>query len=117
MKIYITGPMTGYEELNFPRFEEVTLDLRASGFEVVSPHEIKDSGTYDLCLIADLKEMLSCDALVTIEGWAYSRGARLEVCTAIQVGIPIIDYREIQLEVVDTTTILEDRWSHQKMMR
>ena len=45
MKIYIAGPMSGYEDLNYPAFAQTAAVLRNAGHEVVSPAELNpDSG-------------------------------------------------------------------------
>lgn len=39
MRMYLSGPMTGIENYNFPEFFRIARLLRAQGFEVVSPAE------------------------------------------------------------------------------
>ena len=39
-RVYLSGPMSGIKDSNFPAFLEWAARLRADGFEVVSPHEI-----------------------------------------------------------------------------
>lgn len=95
MKLYLSGPMTGIEKLNFPHFENCSNALRILGHKVVSPHEIEDAGTWDSCLKADLTQMLGCDAIVVLDGWEASRGARLEVTTAINVGMEFYRYADV----------------------
>jgi hypothetical protein len=41
MIIYISGPMTGYPDLNFPAFHLAASVLRSEGFTVISPAEIE----------------------------------------------------------------------------
>ena len=36
-RIYLSGPMSGLPELNFPAFHAEAARLRALGFEVVNP--------------------------------------------------------------------------------
>ncbi|MBT9158943.1 MAG: hypothetical protein DDT26_00192 [Dehalococcoidia bacterium] len=40
MRIYISGPMTGLHDLNFPAFRDAAAKLRAIGYEVVNPAEL-----------------------------------------------------------------------------
>jgi hypothetical protein len=40
MKLYISGPMTGIPDYNYPLFEEVVQAFRDQGVKVFSPHEI-----------------------------------------------------------------------------
>lgn len=37
MKIYIAGPMTGYEKFNFPEFDKWAAVYRHKGYEVFNP--------------------------------------------------------------------------------
>ena len=40
-------------------------------------------------LRADISELLSCDALLLLDGWQRSPGARLEVEVALQCGLTV----------------------------
>jgi nucleoside 2-deoxyribosyltransferase len=94
VKLYVSGPMTGYEDLNRPAFYAGAKTLRELGFEVVSPAEIADGETWDDCLKADIAQMVTCDAVVTLYGWQASRGARMETAVAILLGIPVVPIEE-----------------------
>lgn len=110
-KVYIAGPMTGLPQFNIPAFVSATERLRAAGFEVVSPVE-RDSDAVreaalaspdgkltndsiagetwgqilarDVAIVAD-----EVDGVVVLPGWNRSRGARLEVTTALLCNKPI----------------------------
>lgn len=92
-RIYIAGPMTGYPELNHPAFHAAAAKLRAKGFEVVNPAEINPVDTsldWAGCMRNDIRELVSCDAIATLDKWWESRGAKLEVCLASDLGIKIL---------------------------
>lgn len=91
---YLSGPMSGYPELNFPAFERAAAWLRFTyKTETLSAHEIKHpEGTteWDKFLALDLQWMLrTCDAIVLMEGWPQSKGARLELSTAMALDWPV----------------------------
>lgn len=78
-KIYIAGPMSGYTEHNFPAFEQAAKELRAKGYQVVSPHEIEnDQNDWYQCMRDDIKQLVDCDTIYLLDGWWTSRGATLE---------------------------------------
>lgn len=103
MKLYLSGPMTGIPEKNKPEFDRCSEALRNMGHEVVVPEPVEnaDPGTndYDSCLRQDLIDMLGCEAVITLEGWHNSRGARLEVSTAIQVGMRVANFSQFMRRV------------------
>lgn len=80
--VYISGPMRGYPEHNYPAFDEAAEKLRARGYAVVNPAENFD-GRRDLepstYLREDLRQMAEgCNAIYLLAGWQNSTGARLE---------------------------------------
>ncbi len=97
MRVYVSGPMTGIKDHNFPAFNEAAGRLRARGHEVVNPVDINpDPGTpWEICLRADLIEMLKCDTIALLPGWQNSRGAQFEQYVAHRVGIRIVHIEEL----------------------
>ena len=96
-RVYIAGPMTGLPDFNYPAFHEAAAKLRAMGYEVVNPAE-NDRDTNDpweVFLREALQKMLTCDAVALLQGWALSRGARLEVHVANAIGMRVAFMHEI----------------------
>lgn len=96
-RFYLSGPMTGYAEWNFPAFTAAAKSLRAKGLDVLPAHEIphdEPDGVvgalpWAVYLRDDLRELLNCDALILLRGWPTSSGARLELQTALALGMPV----------------------------
>lgn len=90
-KLYIAGPMTGYPECNYPTFHLAAESLRKAGFEVVNPAEVHiDERHHYVDLIReDLKVMLDCHGIATLENWWESTGARNEVQVAGMLKMPV----------------------------
>ena len=105
-RIYIAGPMTGLPEHNFPAFAAAAEELRAEGWEVLSPAEMqtaeqmqavrdlgpayKFSPTYCACMRRDILVVLDCDAIYLLPGWEQSSGARVEEAVARAVGLDVL---------------------------
>lgn len=90
MRIYLSGPMTGLPELNFPAFHEAAARLRAEGLEVVNPAELSVGvSDWEACMRADIKALCDCDAIVLLPGWESSKGAHLELHIAHRLGMGV----------------------------
>lgn len=91
MKIYIAGPMSGLPELNFPAFHAEAARLRALGYEVVNPAEINSdpNAGWLACMRADIRELVTCDAVALLSGWSKSRGANIEYDLAVRLGLVV----------------------------
>lgn len=113
MKIYIAGPMTGYDQWNFPAFFKLEESLRKLGYQVINPAH-NDGTTLELALESageperpnnswawymrrDLPYLLECDAICVLPGWQESKGASLEVHVAKAIGLPIYVFQEDKL--------------------
>lgn len=94
-KIYISGGMRGYPELNFPLFNKVAELWRSRGYEVLNPAEnfggSKDV-PYDVCIKRDIEQLKEeCYAIALLPAWEASEGARLELQTALDGHYKIYD--------------------------
>jgi nucleoside 2-deoxyribosyltransferase len=101
-KVYIAGPMRGFEDFNYKAFNDAAWDLHEKGYTVISPvtidieegitkGEMEDRTTQEW-MKRDLPMMLECDAVVTLPKWAFSEGAMIECQVAMLVGMPIYQY-------------------------
>lgn len=101
-RFYIAGPMTGLPEYNYPAFEEAASRLRRRGRDVVSPHELYDelpeergSLPWWEYLQRGIEALTSCTDIIMLDGWAKSRGARLEHHVALGLGMAVYTYRQV----------------------
>jgi hypothetical protein len=109
--------MRGIEHFNFPAFHEAARELRALGVGVWSPAERDEhdptipsnetlealgydwsegTQTFAYYMAHDLKAVCECDAVVVLPGWEASRGARLEVHVAREVGHPVYSFPDLE---------------------
>jgi nucleoside 2-deoxyribosyltransferase len=110
--LYLSGPMRGIAEFNFPAFKEAATRLRLHGHKVLSPAEKDEqvgfvtdgmTGNEDLAALGfDLHAALAwdcaaiatpdCIGVVCLEGWQRSSGCRAEVALALALGKPVWEY-------------------------
>lgn len=107
MRVYISGPMRGYAQFNFPRFDAVSQLLRNSGVVVFNPSENDqveypdihqwegfESGDTAKCprfnletsLRWDFARILEANGIVMLPGWERSSGAAAERYVAEATG-------------------------------
>lgn len=90
MRIYISGPMTGLPDLNFPAFHAAAFRLRAAGFAVVNPAELNPGSTdWHECMRADIRALCDCQGIALLDGWMDRSGAHLEVHIAHRLGMAV----------------------------
>ena len=113
MKVYLSGPMRGYPNFNFPAFDDAAERLATLGIQVFNPaaHDRQiypdieqwdgfATGDPAQCpqfnlpqsLAWDFQMILDSDAIVLLPGWAQSSGARAERFVAECVGKAVLYY-------------------------
>lgn len=105
MKLYLAGPMSGIEALNFPAFHAEAARLRALGHEVANPAEINIDPTagWAACMRADIAQLVTCDGVALLPGWQASKGARLEEHIATTLGMASVMAAWLTAPVNSTT--------------
>jgi hypothetical protein len=93
-RVYVSGPMTGYDEYNFPAFAEAAKGLRELGYAVCSPAETDQFlglgvMTHAQYLRFDFARVLEADFLVALDGWERSMGAISEILMAVRMGTKV----------------------------
>jgi hypothetical protein len=110
-QVYLSGPMRGYEEFNFPAFISAAKELRAKGYKVYDPAEQELEHGFDpkTGLYADdrqvtIRELILedlvwicqfADKVVVLPGWENSKGAQAEVACARAVGVEVIEFGQV----------------------
>lgn len=127
--IYLAGPMQGYPQFNFPRFNAVAQALRANGHKVFNPAEkdierhagtdiskgntsgslaeVKSKHGFSLrqALSEDMEYICKeADTIALLPGWEKSNGAMAEHRTAVALlseGMEIIYFTEEMCQAME----------------
>lgn len=91
-KVYISGPMTGHKDNNYPAFFEAEERLKKMGFDVINParNTPPEPATWEAFMRMAIKQVCDADAVVMLDGWRKSIGATTEVSIADVINIPVI---------------------------
>jgi hypothetical protein len=98
---YLSGPMSGIEEYNYPAFTDAARMLRDSGVKIESPHENEWPVTSDVMTEAQLWEAMMwvaeaqlgrCQGVILMPGWCHSSGALRELGWAKERKLPVYFY-------------------------
>lgn len=98
-KIYVAGPMRGYENYNFDAFDATEKRLTEEGYIVINPASmdrfyegwgqyvpddfVVDDAFIYRCMRRDLDAVFDVDAVYMLLGWEDSEGARCEHSLAV----------------------------------
>jgi nucleoside 2-deoxyribosyltransferase len=103
--VYLSGPMTGLPDNNFPTFHAAAHTLRKIGYQVINPAEfntdvngLDESSAWIKFMQADIKALVDCEAIVMLPAWAESRGATLERYIAVGLSMRIMTLTDAILE-------------------
>lgn len=96
--VYISGPMTGLPECNYPAFNEAAEKLRRNGHDVINPAVtgILDTAhlekpTWHDFMISAINRMRTATAIVQLPGHEHSAGARMESIAAEYMGLERVE--------------------------
>lgn len=89
--LYLCGPMSGLPDFNYPAFHLAAARLRALGYQVTNPAEngLPKDAPWTQHMRADIKALVECDGLALLPGHEHSKGARVEIELALNLGITV----------------------------
>ncbi len=90
-RIYISGPISGMPDENWPAFAKAEAAIIAAGNMAVNPHSLPHD--HDLTWPSYMREaivaLMSCDEVYALPGCGLSQGANIELLIASALGMPI----------------------------
>ena len=115
--VAIAGPMTGYENWNYPAFHRAEERLRElyPDDTIINPAAEFNGNTTltrEVYLRRAIENVLKADRLLTLDGWVNSVGACTEVLVAQQIGIEV--YHTPTMECDDAAW---DMWAVGRSLR
>lgn len=89
--LYLAGPMSGLPAYNYPAFDSAAAKLRRAGFEVLNPaeNEAPEGREWAGWMRLSIGQLIRADAVALLPGASGSRGARLEVKLAGDLGMRV----------------------------
>lgn len=92
MKVYISGKISGlpYQDVK-EKFERVERLIQKIGLSCVNPlnNGLSENHTWAEHMAIDIKLLLTCDAIILLNNWEDSMGARIEHYVAKEKGLAI----------------------------
>jgi uncharacterized UPF0146 family protein len=95
MIVYTAGKYSGNVDENIANARKVAIELWEMGHAVICPHlnsahmELDCKATWEDYLNGDLEIISRMDAIVMLEGWEDSKGAKMELDFARKLNIPV----------------------------
>ena len=107
-RIYLSGPISGIADNNFPEFNRICKVLRNHGYYVYNPAEDHEGPmSWKYYMQKDIRIMLnlSLDAIIVMPGWNDSPGVDVELFNATKLlKIPAYEYVDLlRIDVNDPT--------------
>lgn len=88
-KIYIAGPMTGYENFNRSAFNAKADDLRINGCTPLNPATLPDGLTQAQYMDICFAMIRAANGIHLLKGWGKSKGALAELAYAVKLELSI----------------------------
>lgn len=87
MRLYIAGPMSGLPDFNYPAFHAAEAQLWAAGYETLNPANNGEQDSWEGYMRAAIAQVIQADGIAYLPGAYSSRGARLELRLAEELGM------------------------------
>ena len=94
---YISGPMSGLPDLNYPAFFAAEEELKDKFNSILNPArlelDVDQSSTWENWMRKAIVMLTSASHVVLLPGWENSKGAKLELAIAEALNLTIIEIK------------------------
>ena len=94
-KAYISGPMTGIKDCNFPAFFKAEALLKEKGLIPINPARLSTGLSYRNYMDIALAMVRCGDSVLLLPGWESSKGAIAEKAYAESLSMKIFELEKI----------------------
>lgn len=104
-RVYLSGKISGLENLNKPKFEDAEVWLSnylgwwyRKDFIVVNPHKLprNHDGKWHSYMRECLKALCRCEAIYMLDDWKDSKGAIVELFVAKILNLKLYDFNTLE---------------------
>lgn len=97
VRLYISAPISGQPEHNFPALNAAAAKYEAMGYEVFNPATtgVIDGWSWSDYLRYDCAQLVRCHGIVMLSGWRQSRGCQTEHELAQNLGLFVLIDSEV----------------------
>lgn len=110
-KIFISGPISGIKDFNFPNFNFWNENLESIGYEVISPAKMaiefgiperiqSNADLLNELENMEIEELCKCNSIFLLNGWTNSNGSKRELVKAIENNLKILEESSFSLGIV-----------------
>jgi hypothetical protein len=95
MKLYLSGKITDFKFFK-KKFTLARQQLENAGYVVCDPttFELSEYISWSEAMKYDIRCMLQCDGVATMDNWRDSRGAKIEVQLARNMEMPVFSVKQ-----------------------
>lgn len=90
-RVYVAGPMSGIDGLNYPEFNRAAAQLRGLGYHVENPAEnpAPPCKSWEGYMRMAIAQLVTCEEIHMLRGWSQSKGAKIEREIAGHLGLVV----------------------------
>lgn len=89
-RIYIAGPMTGYDNFNRQSFNDAAVRFQIDGINPLNPAILPDGLTQSQYMDICFAMIRAADAIYVLKGYEKSKGALAELAYAEKLDLDVI---------------------------